>query len=96
MKTKGSVKVNGTARGGGERPIYEIAAEIRKNWARVYFGAVPYLEAMESLGTMEDSYGCDSARGIVTYFLANASGWRGDVARRVKAELNARLSGGGR
>jgi len=69
------------------RPIYTIATEIRKVWKNVYFGAVPYLEAMFSLTTVTDSYGMDSAKSIINYFLCNATGWRGDDARRIKAEL---------
>ncbi len=71
------------------RPISEIAAEIRKVWKNVYFGAVPYLEAMFSLRTVTDSYGMDSAKSIINYFLSNAAGWRGDDAKRIKAELKA-------
>ena len=33
------------------RKINEIAAEIRKDWSKVYFGAEPYLDAMESIGS---------------------------------------------
>ena len=73
------------------RTLSEIAREIRKNWSKVYFGAVPYLEAMGTLNTINDSYGFDSGKSIVAYFLSNAGTWRGDVARRVKKELNALL-----
>lgn len=73
------------------RPIYEIAEEIRGDWKKPYFGAVPYLEAMDCLGPITDTYGWDSADSIVRYFLSNATTWRGDVARRVKAELKAML-----
>ena len=73
------------------RTLSEIAREIRKNWSKVYFGAVPYLEAMGTLNTINDSYGFDSGKSIVAYFLSNAGTWRGDVARRVKKELNAML-----
>lgn len=76
---------------GAARSLSAIAAEIGRDWKKVYFGAVPYLEALVCLESLDDSYGCDDARGIVGYFLANASAWRGDVARRIKAELNARL-----
>jgi len=69
------------------RPLSEIAREIRADWKKVYFGAVPYLAAMLTLNTMDDMYGCDSAESIVLYFLSNANSWRGDVARRIKAEL---------
>jgi hypothetical protein len=71
------------------RSISEIAAEIRADWKPVYFGAVPYLEAMGSLDGITSSYGADSARSIVAYFLSNASRWKGDTAKRIKAELKA-------
>jgi hypothetical protein len=38
---------------------------------------------------MADSFMLDSALSIVSYFLANASGWRGEDARRIKAELKS-------
>lgn len=69
------------------RPLYVIAEDIRKHWPKVYFGAVPYLQAMRGLDRITDNYGCDDARGIVLYFLSNATSWRGDDARRIKAEL---------
>ena len=73
------------------RNLSEIANEIRSNWSNVYFGAVPYLEAMGTLNTIEDNYFMDSGRSVVAYFLANAGTWRGEVARRVKKELNKML-----
>lgn len=74
------------------RPIHTIAREIRSDWAKPYFGAVPYLDAMASLNTISDAYGLDTARTIVVYFLANATTWRGETARRVKAELKAMVA----
>lgn len=78
------------------RSLYEIAAEIRRDWkdpktgkSKIYFGAVPYLDAMCSLDQVSENYGCDSGKSVVLYFLANANTWRGDVAKRVKAELKA-------
>jgi hypothetical protein len=71
----------------GPRTLSAIAREIRKTWPKVYFGAVPYLNAMGSLGGIEDRYGEDSAESIVLYFLSNASTWRGPDAKRIKAEL---------
>lgn len=73
------------------RTLNQIALEISRDWKAPYFGAVPYIRAMGSLSHMGDSYGLDSARGIVSYFLANAGTWRGETARRVKAELKAML-----
>jgi len=71
------------------RPLYEIAGEIRRDWKKVYFGAVPYLDAMQSLDSINDNYMFDSAKSVVLYFLSNASTWRGETAKRVKAELKA-------
>lgn len=70
------------------RPLHVIAAEIKADWKSPYFGAVPYLSAMASLTSIGDSFYADSAKSVVLYFLANANTWRGDTARRVKAELN--------
>jgi hypothetical protein len=61
------------------------------DWKKVNFGAVPYLDAMTTLGSIHDDYGCDSAESIVRYFLSNATGWRGETAKRIKAELKALL-----
>lgn len=79
------------------RPLFDIAADIRRTWVgkdgkpNVYFGAVPYLSAMGSLVGIDDRYGMDDARSIVLYFLSNATTWRGEDARRIKAELKAML-----
>ncbi len=73
------------------RPIAWIAEDIRKAWPKPYFGAVPYLRAMLSLSDVKDDYGADSGRSIVLYFLANAKTFRGDDARRLKAELKDML-----
>lgn len=74
------------------RALSAIAREISRDWAKPYFGAVPYLQAMQSLDSISDKYGYDSASSVVRYFLANASTWRGDTARRIKAELKAMLA----
>lgn len=71
------------------RPLSVIAAEIRREWPKVYFGAVPYLDAMSELDSIDGNYYQDSARSVVLYFLSNAATWRGDAARRIKAELKA-------
>ena len=71
------------------RTLSEIAREIRKDWSKVYFGAVPYLDAMSTLNSIDDNYFMDSGKSIVLYFLANAGTWRGETAKRVKLELKA-------
>lgn len=73
------------------RPLSRIAKEIQVDWPKPYFGAVPYIDALRSLDNIGDMYGADSARYVVRYFLANATTWRGETARRVKAELKAML-----
>ena len=73
------------------RPLYAIAREIRKAWTKVSPYAEPYLEAMESLDSINDNYYFDSGKSVVLYFLSNASTWRGEDARRIKAELKEML-----
>jgi len=76
------------------RPLYTIAAEIRKDWGtKLSPYAKPYLEAMESLTTIDQPYYADSGVSVVLYFLSNAGSWRGETARRIKAELKAMAQG---
>ncbi len=82
-------QLTGTALAGEPRSLATIAREIRRDWKNVYFGAVPYLDALSELDTVNNKYGYDSGRSIVLYFLSNATTWRGEVARRIKAELKA-------
>lgn len=71
------------------RSLATIAREIRADWTKVNYAAKPYLEAMASLDSVKDSYGYDSGKSVVLYFLSNAATWRGDKAKAIKAELKA-------
>ena len=73
------------------RKLNEIAYDIKSNWKNVYFGAVPYLNALSKLENVSDTYGMDDAVSIINYFLANATYWRGEKAREIKKELNSML-----
>lgn len=70
-----------------QRNLGQIAHEIGQDWVKVNYAAKPYLSAMASLGSVDDSYGWDSGKEIVLRFLCNASSWRGETAKRIKAEL---------
>lgn len=78
------------------RTIHDIAVEIRNDWKKVYFGAVPYLDAMLELSTpatheavASANYYADTVTSVILYFLANAQTWRGETAKRIKTELKA-------
>jgi hypothetical protein len=71
------------------RTLSQIAREIRNDWRNVNYAAAPYLSAMATLRSVDDSYYEDDARSVVLYFLSNASAWRGETAKRIKAELKA-------
>lgn len=75
------------------RTFAAIAREIKSEWAKPYFGAVPYINAMLSLDTTDPQahYLFDTADDIVTRFLCNAGTWRGPKARAIKAELKSML-----
>lgn len=79
-----------TQQGSAVRPIYKIAADIKREWgARVNYAAKPYLDAMFTLDQITDEYGLDSGKSIVLYFLSNAHSFKGEKARALKAELKA-------
>ena len=69
------------------RLIKDIAREIKQDWKNISYYAKPYLDAMFYLETVNEYYYMDSATSIICYFLANASAWKGETARRIKQEL---------
>jgi hypothetical protein len=71
--------------------IAGLAQVVYRDWQRVNFAAKPYLQAMQSMRSINDQFGFDSGRSIVLYFLGNARSWKGPVAKAVKKELNRRL-----
>jgi hypothetical protein len=74
-----------------KRSLSQIAAEIDHDWDRVNYAARPYLEAMSEMSDVSDNYMHDDGVSIVLRFLGNATSWRGETARRVKAELKEML-----
>jgi len=73
------------------RSLNAVAKDIRQSWKNISFNAVPYVEALEFLNRIEDTYIVGSGVSIVQGFLANAGSFRGEDARRIKAELKAML-----
>lgn len=73
------------------RPLSTIARETFDDWKNISPYALPYAKAMRELQSISDKYYYDDARSIVLYFLSNAGSWRGDTARRIKAELKDML-----
>lgn len=76
-----------------KRTFAEIAREIKQTWKNVYFGAKPYLQAMAIIDSSDKNapYMLETAEDIVIYFLANAQTWRGEDAKRIKAELKSMI-----
>jgi hypothetical protein len=73
-----------------QRNLAAIAVEISRDWGgKINYAARPYLSAMRGMDSIHDDYGADSGKSVVLYFLSNASAWRGEVAKRIKAELKA-------
>ena len=75
-----------------ELKLWQIAVLISEDWNPANYAAKPYLDAMRSVEDLSSPYGADDGRTIVLYFLSNASSWRGDTAKAVKAELKKRLA----
>jgi hypothetical protein len=66
-----------------------IAKGKYRYWRNVFPYLAPYADALLSLNSIEDNYGWDSGREIVCRFISNASTWKGETAKRIKAELRA-------
>ena len=63
--------------------ILQSTMTTRPRWT---ITAWPYLKAIK-----DNDYGYEDPVMCVLYALSNMTGWKGDVARRVKAELNASI-----
>jgi hypothetical protein len=75
----------------------DLVRYVWEDWGtKVNYAARPYLEAMTEMvnsgrDPVRDPYYADSAGQVVMYFLSNASSWRGETAKAVKAEMKRRL-----
>lgn len=72
-----------------KRTFAVIAKEIKQLWCKPYFGAIPYLDALSQIHSMDKDtpYLFETAGDIVLYLLANMGTFRGEDAKRIKAEL---------
>ena len=64
-----------------------IAKGKHRYWRDMFPYLAPYADALLSLNSIEDNYMFDSGRTIVGGFLSNCSTWKGETAKRLKAEL---------
>lgn len=73
------------------RSLREISFEIKSNWTAINnLAARKALEDMSQIEDVSKPYGTDSnGYGVIGGFLTHASGWRGEVAKRIKEELRA-------
>jgi hypothetical protein len=71
--------------------IADLARIISATWPKVNYAAKPYLDAMRSIQSIDNSFHADDGKSIVLYFLSNASSYRGETAKMVKAELKKRV-----
>ena len=81
------------------RSLAEIAAEIEADYRAkgkpVYFAAAPYVTALRTTSAATDlsgKYFEDDLEGVIIRLLGNLSTWRGETAKRVKAELQAAVN----
>ena len=75
------------------RKISSIARDIWIEWSAtksgINYSALPYLEAMMKIDSINSMYFADRAGYVVTYFLANARQFKGERAKELKLELKA-------
>jgi len=75
-----------------KRRICEIAQDIHEEWKNIHYSALPYLQSMLFISWGTEYHCNDSAKSIILYFLANAQTFRGEQARKLKAELKCHLN----
>lgn len=79
------------------RTLQSIGCDIIKCWRKdrpsqaTIDYATPYLQALVTIDYTTDCYGLEYGDMIVSYLLNNLRGWRGEDARRIKAELQDHL-----
>ena len=82
------------------RPVNRIAAEITNIFLRLkrdrkggsfLIHSWPYLEALLEMDSFSGLYGLEERSMIGWRFLDNVAMWRGDDARRLKAEIRTLL-----
>lgn len=64
----------------------DIVADYNRNGKPVYWSAKPYVDAMLSLDSWDESFYSDDALTCAVYAFSNLSTWRGEEARAIKAE----------
>lgn len=68
-----------------------IVRDLRAQGKQVPAAARPYLDAMRTMGSINENYGSDSGASIVAYLLSNLATYKGETAKAIKAELKSRL-----
>lgn len=68
-----------------------IVRDLKAQGKQVPAAAKPYLEAMRTMGSINENYGMDTGASIVGYLLSNLASYKGETARAIKAELKSRL-----
>lgn len=72
--------------------MQDILQSNASSWpAEQRYKAQPWLNTLAHLDTVDQTYYSISGAEIVRHFLSNASSWRGETARRIKAELGGLL-----
>jgi len=71
--------------------LNELTKIIRKDWVDINKQAELYLQAMEQMEDAGSLYENCEGKKIISYFLVSAVGWKGDLARCIKKELNRRV-----
>ena len=82
--------------------MVEMIADMKKicreqktptTWRKKYVYAVPYIDAILTINSINDRYGFDTGRGLVNYLLANLNTYKGETAKRLKGLLKEHLKG---
>lgn len=70
-----------------EYTLKGVSKQIRADWENINPIAEIYLKSLEQCNTLDSIVNGEDGAYWVSYFLANANGWRGEKARTIKNYL---------
>ena len=69
----------------------QLLEQVKSDWTEAPQTIEECIQSLQMSGAAANNYLDAEAEEYLKFFLTNCSAWRGEVARRVKAELRKRL-----
>jgi hypothetical protein len=71
--------------------LNQLLEQAKNDWEEAPASITECIESLQMSGSASNNYLKAESEEYLKFFLTNCSAWRGEIARRVKAELRKRL-----